>query len=179
LSLYQATVARWLLAPGTRLHLLVGRRTPPLIHLPLSAQPDILPIACVHALLSELSRGALNRAKQELRQASCGHLYRICLYSASSSSASSAVVQRDIGFIGPLNTINCLFCLRSATVVSKSVANPWRDPKLLCWRGKKQSKNGFANCVVNRRRICLQMLIKVAVASIWLYTAFQSLVLCS
>jgi hypothetical protein len=51
--------------------------------------------------------------------------------------------------------------------------------KLLCWRDQKRSKNGFANCMVNRCRICSQMLIKVAVASILPYTAFQSLVLCS
>jgi hypothetical protein len=31
--------------------------------------------------------------------------------------------------------------------------------KLLCWRGKKRSKNGFANCVVNRRRIYLYSLV--------------------
>jgi hypothetical protein len=35
-------IARWLLAPGIRLHLLVSCRTPPLIHLSLSAYPEIL-----------------------------------------------------------------------------------------------------------------------------------------
>jgi ankyrin repeat protein len=31
--------------------------------------------------------------------------------------------------------------------------------KLLCWRGKKRSKNEFANCVVSRRRIYLYLLV--------------------
>jgi hypothetical protein len=44
------------------------------------------------------------------------------------------------------------------TVVSKSVANPWRDTKIAVLAGQKAVKNGFANCVVNRRRIYFYLL---------------------
>jgi hypothetical protein len=53
------------------------------------------------------------------------------------------------------NNANQYVDLGGDIVVSKSVANPWRDPKIAVLVRQKAIKVGFAHAVGNRRRYCL------------------------